>query len=125
VSTAGAQKNESLLDDIVSFFEKPIETIVAAFDLDIRVDFEDVGGHFEFDIQAAAGNSYSIPIVESEVGVGIAVSEDVTVGLLLAIDLVFSLDAAIDVEAGFEFSLPQGTFITVDCLTGDIVDKSL
>jgi hypothetical protein len=125
VSTAGAQKNESLLDDIVSFFEKPIETIVAAFDLDIRVDFEDVGGHFEFDIQAAAGNSYSIPIFESEVGVGIAVSEDVTVGLLLAIDLVFSLDAAIDVEAGFEFSLPQGTFITVDSLTGDIVDKSL
>jgi hypothetical protein len=125
VSTAGAQKNESLLDDIVSFFENPIDTIVAAFDLDIRVDFEDVGGHFEFDIQAAAGNSYSIPIFESEVGVGIAVSEDVTVGLLLAIDLVFSLDAAIDVEAGFEFSLPQGTFITVDSLTGDIVDKSL
>jgi hypothetical protein len=125
VSTAGAQKNESLLDDIVSFFENPIDTIVAAFDLDIRVDFEDVGGHFEFDIQAAAGNSYSIPIFESEVGVGIAVSEDVTVGLLLAVDLVFSLDAAIDVEAGFEFSLPQGTFITVDSLTGDIVDKSL
>lgn len=125
MSTAGAQKNESLLDDIVSFFENPIDTIVAAFDLDIRVDFEDVGGHFEFDIQAAAGNSYSIPIFESEVGVGIAVSEDVTVGLLLAIDLVFSLDAAIDVEAGFEFSLPQGTFITVDSLTGDIVDKSL
>lgn len=109
----------------MSFFENPIDTIVAAFDLDIRVDFEDVGGHFEFDIQAAAGNSYSIPIFESEVGVGIAVSEDVTVGLLLAVDLVFSLDAAIDVEAGFEFSLPQGTFITVDSLTGDIVDKSL
>jgi hypothetical protein len=125
VSTAGVQKDESLLGDIVSFFENPIDTIAAAFDLDVRVDFENVGGHMEFDIQAAAGISYSIPIFESEVGVGIPCSVDVTVGMLLAIDLVFSLDAAIDVEAGFEFSLPEGTFITVDPLTGDIVDKNL
>jgi hypothetical protein len=125
VSTAGVQKDESILGDIVSFFENPIDTITAAFDLDVRVDFENVGGHMEFDIQAAADISYSIPIFESEVGVGIPCSEDVTFGMLLAIDLVFSLDAAIDVEAGFEFSLPEGTFITVDPLTGDIVDKNL
>ena len=71
----------------------------------------------EFDIKAAAGTSISIPIFESEVSAGIACSADVSVGLLVAMDLVFALDAAIDVEAGFEFSLPEGSFITVDPLT--------
>ena len=125
MSTSGVRKDESLIGDILTFFENPVDSIVSAFDLDIRVDFENVGGHMEFGIEAAAGTSISIPIFESELVTGIAASVDVSVGLLLAVDLVFSLDAAIDVEAGFEFSLPEGSFITVDPLTGDIVDKNL
>jgi hypothetical protein len=45
--------------------------------------------------------------------------------LVLAIDLVFSLTAEIDLEAGFEFSFPEGAYITVDPLGGDIVDHGL
>jgi hypothetical protein len=125
LSSSGVQKDEGLVGDILTFFENPIDSIVSAFDLDVRVDFENVGGHMEFDIKAAAGTSISIPIFESDVSAGIACSADVTVGLLVAVDLVFALDAAIDVEAGFEFSLPEGSFITIDPLTGDIVDKNL
>ena len=125
VSSAGVQKDESLIGEIVEFFEHPIDAIVSAFDLDVRVDFENVGGHIELDVKAAAGASVSIPIFESDISAGIPCSEDVSVGLFLAVDLVFAVDAAIDVEAGFEFSLPEGTYITVDPLTGDIVDKNL
>lgn len=125
VSTSGVHKDEGLLGDIVSFLENPIDAIVSAFDMDVRVDFENVGGHMEFDIEAAAGTAVSISIFESDIITGIAASVDVSVGLCLSVDLIFSIDAEIDVTAGFEFSLPEGSFITVDPLTGDIVDKSL
>jgi hypothetical protein len=127
VSTSGATKDESLIGEIVSFFENPIDTITAAFGLGVRVDFDNVGGHFEFDIKAPRGTTFSVPILEADLyaGVDIACSLDVTAGLRLAVDVVFSIDEAIDLNAGFEFDLPQGSFITVDALTGDIIDKSL
>lgn len=93
--------------------------------MDIKIEFEDVGGHFEFDIVASDTVSYSLPIYMSSTPVGVACSEEVTVGLVLAIDLVFSLTAEIDLEAGFEFSFPEGAFITVDPLGGHIVDHGL
>ena len=125
LSSTGVHKDESLIGEIIEFFEHPVDSIAAAFDLDIKVDFENVGGHLELDIKAAAGASVSIPIFESDISAGIPCSKDVSVGLFLAVDLVFAVDAAIDVEAGFEFSLPEGTYLTVDPLTGDIVDKNL
>lgn len=125
ITTAGASKDESIIGDIISFFKSPVDAIVSAFDLDVKVSFEDCGGHFEFDIYASDTVSYSFPMFESETIVGIDVSEDVSFGLLLAIDLVFSLTAEIDVEAGFEFSFPDGAYLTIDALTGDIVDQGL
>jgi hypothetical protein len=125
VTTSGVSKDEDIIGDIISFFENPVDTIVSAFDMDIKIEFEDCGGHFEFDIVAADTVSYSFPIYESSTPVGIACSEEVSVGLVLAIDLVFSLTAEIDLEAGFEFSFPEGAYITVDPLGGDIVDHGL
>jgi hypothetical protein len=56
---------------------------------------------------------------------GFEISEDVSFGLILSIDLVFSLTAAIDLEGGFEFSFPEGAYITVDPINGNIVDQGL
>jgi hypothetical protein len=125
ITTAGVSKNESIIGDIISFFENPIDAIINAFDLEVKVEFVDVGGHFEFDLSASDTVSYSYSIYESETLAGMAVSEDVSVGLVLFIDLVFSLTAEIDLEAGFEFSFPEGAYVTVDPLEGKIVDHGL
>jgi len=125
ITTSGVTKDENIIGDIVSFFQNPIDTIVSAFDLDVKISFENVGGHFEFDISASDTVSYSFPIFSSDTIAGLAVSEDVSVGLVLFIDLVFSLTAEIDVEAGFEFSFPDGAYVTVDPLGGNIIDHGL
>lgn len=125
VSTGGATKDESLIGGILSFFENPIDIITAAIGLAVRVDFENVGGHFEFGVKAPGGTTFSVPILEADLYAGIDVGLDVTAGLRLAVDVVFAIDAAIDLNAGFEFDLPEGSFITVDAITGDIIAKSL
>lgn len=125
VSTAGVEKNDNIIGDIISFFEDPIETIVEAFDLNVKIDFENVGGHFDFNLFASNTVSYSLPIFQTQSPLGFAISEDVSFGLVLSIDLVFYLTAAIDLEAGFEFSFPESAYITVDPISGDIVDQNL
>lgn len=122
VTNAGVTKKSSVIGNIISFFKNPVETIINAFDMDIKVDFTGVGGHFEFGIIASDTVTYSVPIFTSETPAGIAISEDVSVGLILIIDLVFSLSAEVELDAGFEFSFPDGAYITVDPLGGDIVD---
>ena len=122
VTTTGCTKDDSIIGDIISFFQNPVDTIISAFDMDVMISFENVGGHFDFDISASDTVSYSFPIFSSNTAVGVAVSEEVTFGFVLFIDLVFSLTAEIDLEAGFEFSFPDGAYITVDPLGGDIVD---
>jgi len=125
VSTSGAEKNDDIIGDIISFFKNPADTIVEAFNMDIKVSFENVGGHFEFDITAVEATSYTFPIFQSMTPLGGAISEDVSVGLVLSVDLVFSLSAKVDLDAGFEFSFPEGAYITVDPLTGDIKEDGL
>ena len=125
VSTGGVEKNDDIIGDIISFFKHPADTIVEAFNMDIKVSFENVGGHFEFDIKAVETTSYVFPIFQSMTPLGGAISKDVSVGLVLSVDLVFSLSAEVDLEAGFEFSFPEGSYITVDPLTGKIKEDGL
>ncbi|KAE9370800.1 hypothetical protein N431DRAFT_379518 [Stipitochalara longipes BDJ] len=122
VTTTGVDKDESIIGDIISFFENPIDSIVNAFDMEVKIEFIDVGGHFEFDLVASDTISYSYTIWNSDTLAGLAISSDVSIGLVVFIDLVFSLTAEIDLEAGFEFAFPEGAYITVDPLEGKIID---
>jgi hypothetical protein len=125
VTTTGVDKHEDFLHDIISFFENPIDSIVNAFKIEVRIDLVEVGGHFEFDLVASDTVTYTYTIFRSETLAGIAISSDVAIGLVLFLDLVFSLSDQIDLEAGFEFAFPEGAYITVDPLEGKIVDHGL
>jgi hypothetical protein len=74
VTTTGVKTDESLLGEIGGFFEDPIDTLLNALDLDLEVDFTNLGGHFEFDFSIAAAGTYTIPIFKSESELGIQVS---------------------------------------------------
>lgn len=99
--------------------------MVDALSVDLKLSLDKVGGHFEFDIAASFASSYAIPIYQSLTPLGGAVSDDVSIGLVLSVELVFSISAEVDLSAGFDFSFPEDTFITVDPLTGEIKEDGL
>lgn len=125
ISTTGVSKYTSILNDIKSFFENPLDLIASAFGLNVKVSFNNVGGSFDFGIEAKENTTYSFPIFSSSTPVGAAVSEEVSFGMVLFVDLVVSLSEKIELEAGFEFAFPDGAYITVDPLAGRIVDHGL
>ncbi|KAF4611385.1 hypothetical protein G7Y89_g15628 [Cudoniella acicularis] len=120
ITTSSVTTDNSLLDDI----EHPIDSIVNAFGVDVKIELENFEGYFDMEIIASEKTSYSIQLLAIPTPAGVALSGDLSLGLVVYIDLVFTLDAEIDMEAGFTVSFPDGAYIIVDPLTGDIVDKS-
>lgn len=91
----------------------------------IKVDFQDVSGYFDLSITAKEKITYAYPLFTSQTSVGYAVSEDISVGLVVIVDLVFTVGAEVDLGAGFTIAFPKGAYIIVDPLGGDIVESSL
>jgi hypothetical protein len=56
---------------------------------------------------------------------GAAIGDDISIGVVFAIELVFSVTAEIDVTTGFEFSFPEDTYILIDPLTGQIKEDGM
>ncbi|KAH9211445.1 hypothetical protein DL95DRAFT_277326, partial [Leptodontidium sp. 2 PMI_412] len=122
ITTTGVSKDVDIIKDIKSFFKSPLDLITQAFGLNVKVSFENVAGHFNFGIEATENTTYSFPIFSSSTPLGAAVSEDVSFGMVLFVDLVFSLSESVDLQAGFEFAFPEGAYIVVDPLLGEIID---
>lgn len=91
----------------------------------MKLELDNVGGHFEFDVRALGALSYSIPIFQTLTPLGAAIGDDISIGIVLSVELVFSVTADVDLTAGFDFSFPENTFITVDPLTGQIKEDGL
>lgn len=75
VTTDGVQKDESIFDTIGGFFKDPDprEIVANALDLNLEVNIENLGGHFEFGITFAAAGTYTVTLFRSQTPVGIAV----------------------------------------------------
>lgn len=125
MSSTGVTKDDNLIGDVVSFFKDPTGLITKAFHADLRIDFEQVGGYYEFDIAATGAATVSIPIFVSEVAADIELGLEVYAGLVVSVDLVFSVSAAVELHGGFEYSFPEGAFVTVNPISGEIVDQKL
>ncbi|KAK6580726.1 hypothetical protein PZA11_006962 [Diplocarpon coronariae] len=123
-STGSVGKNASLVKDVTSLFQIPDPggLVAEAFDLNVKVAFENVGGRFEFLIESGGESTYSFPLFSLATPFGAALSEDLNFGMALFVDLVFSLSAEVDLTGGFELAFPAGAFITVDPLLGTIVE---
>lgn len=76
VTTDGVKKDDGILGDIIDFFKAKDKTdlVTKALGLDLEVQLDNLGGHFEFDISFAASGTYSVTLFKSETPVGVEVS---------------------------------------------------
>ena len=76
VTTDGVKKDDNILGDIIDWFKADDKTdlITKALGLDLKVQLDNLGGHFEFDIAFAAAGTYTVTLFKSETPVGVEVS---------------------------------------------------
>ena len=70
VETTGVNTHTSLLGGFGLFLKDPTEIIVNALDLNLEFAFEDISGHFEFDITFMASGTYTVKVYSSKTPVG-------------------------------------------------------
>lgn len=76
VTTDGVKTDESILGDVIDWFKAKNKTdvVTQALGLDLEVQLDNLGGHFEFDISFAASGTYTVTLFKSETPVGVEVS---------------------------------------------------
>ncbi|KAJ8105199.1 hypothetical protein ONZ43_g7521 [Nemania bipapillata] len=89
----------------------------------LRLTFSGVEAYASLGVAASAGQTFSITLFSSDTPIGIGIT-GLDVGVVFFVDLVFSLDAAIDLSAGFSVSIPDDAFLEANIFKGDVDDSS-
>lgn len=75
VTTGGVKKDDDILGDLFDFIKSSDKTdlVAKALGMDLVVELDNFGGHFEFDISFAASGTYTVTLFKSETPVGVEV----------------------------------------------------
>ncbi|KAF5868794.1 uncharacterized protein Bfra_012126 [Botrytis fragariae] len=125
VTTTEVETDDSILGDFLHFLTNPTEIIVDALDLNLRLGFQGVTGHFEIYIKFAIAGTYIVPIFTSESLLSIQLNDKDSIGLIFEIELAFKVTGPVNVIAGFEVEIPDDTFIILNSLSGELVEENL
>ncbi|PTB81120.1 hypothetical protein M440DRAFT_1434991 [Trichoderma longibrachiatum ATCC 18648] len=68
---------------------------------DVGVNLTDLEIYMELDTVLSAGITYTFNIYQSETIVGIALGDELLLGAVFSIDLIFSVDSKLDISSGF------------------------
>ncbi|KAI0417321.1 hypothetical protein F5X98DRAFT_387371 [Xylaria grammica] len=89
----------------------------------LRLGFTGVQAYASLDVKASAGQTFSLNLFASDSPIGIGVT-GLDVGVVFFVDLVFSLSEAIDLTAGFQVTVPDGSYLEANIFKGDIDDSA-
>ncbi|KAH7150170.1 hypothetical protein B0J13DRAFT_673892 [Dactylonectria estremocensis] len=88
----------------------------------VNLTFADTSAYIDLDLIIDGDGTYTYPIWTSNGATGIDI-DIFSIGLFLSVELVLDISDAIDIQGGFEYSIPDGSFISVD-LSGDILAQN-
>ncbi|TVY93132.1 hypothetical protein LAWI1_G002920 [Lachnellula willkommii] len=127
VTTDGVQKDDNILGDIVDWFkaEDKTDLVTKALGLNLEVQLDNLGGHFEFDISFAAAGTYTITLFTTETPAGVEIDDSNKVGVLFTIELTLTVLAPVDFTTGFDLSFPKGASFTLNPINGDLVSMNI
>lgn len=106
-------------------------TITAAINDDdilepkFRVDMRDVSALIDVDISASGAATFAIPLLPSPAGFLTSLIRGVEADLGFTIDLVFDMQAGLDVRGGFAVDFPDDIFFEAGLFDGVMGDLSL
>ncbi|QSZ33162.1 hypothetical protein DSL72_002748 [Monilinia vaccinii-corymbosi] len=125
ITTSGLKTDESALKDSLKFSLNPTDVVVNALNLDLRLDFKGVTGHFELDVAFGEAESHSFPLFASENPLGIQLNDKDEVGLIFEIELTFTVSGEVEIIAGFDVEFPDDAYIILNPLSGELVKENL
>ncbi|KAK8117295.1 uncharacterized protein PG998_005576 [Apiospora kogelbergensis] len=87
----------------------------------LRLQFNDVEAHILLGLNTTAATTISVTLFASNTPIGLHYP-GLTVGVVFFVDLVFDLDARIDMTGGFTVKIAKDAFLQTDLFKGDVKD---
>jgi hypothetical protein len=111
-----------------SDFELP--TFPYEFDLNVpalpesllQFQFDGLELYMQLDTTLSLGSTYTINIYRSKSPVGISLSKDLEIGVILTVDLIFAVEAEITIGSGFHIQLEDGIAINIPMFSNNVSD---
>ncbi|KAJ9154994.1 hypothetical protein NKR23_g2213 [Pleurostoma richardsiae] len=88
----------------------------------VRLEFDGVEAYVDLGIVTNAGATYTVNLFTSNSPIGLGFP-GLDVGVVFYVDLVFTLTAEVDLEAGFYVQLADGSYLEASLFGGDITDQ--
>ncbi|KAL7950441.1 hypothetical protein V8C42DRAFT_340079 [Trichoderma barbatum] len=92
-----------IVDDIRDIGPPPVDLNLNLIfpEYNVAVNLTDVEIYMEIDTILSAGITYTFNIYQSKTIVGVALGDDLLLGAVFSIDLIFSVDGQLDIRSGF------------------------
>ncbi|KAI1326057.1 hypothetical protein F5Y16DRAFT_376286 [Xylariaceae sp. FL0255] len=87
----------------------------------LRLEFIGVEAYAFLGVEVSGTETFSVTLFASDSPLGLGVP-GLDVGVVFFVDLVFSLSEAIDLTAGFDVTVPDGSYLEASIFGGDIGD---
>jgi hypothetical protein len=107
--------------DGLDFEDFDFPTIPLDFNIDIpdipecrlRFQFDGMELYMLLDTILSAGTTYTLNLYSSISPIGLAVGDELQVGVIFSVDLILSVEAEIDISSGFHIKLEDGIAIDI------------
>jgi len=92
---------------------------------DLSFQFDGLELYMEIDTTLSAGATYSLNLFTSKTPIGFDVSNDVLLGVVFSVDLIFSAESEVDISTGFHIQLHDGMAINIPMFDQDVSNITL
>ena len=111
-----------------SFDQLQYPTLPLDFDLDIpeipgislQFTFDDLEMYMELETSLSAGATYQLNLYTSESEVGIAISDEVLLGVVAVVDLIIDAQSEVDISSGFHLKMDDGLSLDLEMFSKNV-----
>ena len=86
----------------------------------LQFKFEDMELYMLIDTVLSSSATYNLNLYTSNTPIGLSVSKDLMIGVVLSIDLILSVNGEIDISTGFHIKLDEGVTIDISLFSDDV-----
>lgn len=110
------------IDDL-AFPPIPIDFDISVPDIpecELQFQFDGMEMYVQVDTVLSGGATYILNLYTSETPLGIAAGKDLSIGVVLYIDLILSVESKIDISSGFHIQLNDGVAINLPMFSRNV-----
>ena len=90
----------------------------------LHLEFEDLEIYVELET-IISGSTFMVNLFTSDTPIGLGISDEVRLGVVLTVDLILNVDTAIDISSGFHLAIKDGAAIDINLFDEKISNITL